>query len=496
MDILYHQEVSFKSVGKNYGWQHDNLTAVRTGPIFGGRTISAMGNRPQYHRDRDLLLASLLRDKRLPMFREQCFNLPAWAPAVPECIPATFQHQAQQLIMLGSTHQLFIERMRASIHLAADPCKAEQMLTAMEACPPRGALFSRTELDNAHPCGHARLCPWCHARSVQRLYGQLLAGPCTPERLAGKHLILLRFRVEVGQDIQASEVCQTRNDYRYELRRLANQIGIEGGVILHQATPWIPWYDRPEEKRKGFAHVFAMIGVVSSSDIDSVDRATSTFCDDQMLGGDYDLMMLPATTPQALRFLLYGTSHKFDPSEFGLLVKNPKAVLYGIQGAAALQPWFLLDERQAWSYLAAMQGTRLYDTFGNWRESQSDQKRCSRKRRAKSEDGNANRKDAFASKNYRKHRDAEARRRELAVIALPYFQKFKDVGGEHLGSPALRKMLSEAGHNISDRDARWLATNLPSMDTRTVREKALAVWTLHKARCQERLEQACVQTAE
>ncbi len=108
MDSLYHQEVSFKSVGKNYGWQLDNLTAVRTGPIFGGRTISAMGNRPGDHRDRDLLLASLLRDKRLPMFREQCFKLPAWAPAVPECIPATFQHQAQQLIMLGSTHQLRI----------------------------------------------------------------------------------------------------------------------------------------------------------------------------------------------------------------------------------------------------------------------------------------------------------------------------------------------------------------------------------------------------
>ena len=101
-----------------------------------------------------------------------------------------------------------------------------------------------------------------------------------------------------------------------------------------------------------------MIGVVSSSDIDSVDRATSTFCDDQMLGGDYDLMMLPATTPQALRYLLYGTSHKFDPSEFGLLVKNPKAVLYGIQGAAALQPWFLLDEQQAWSYAGGDAGNQ------------------------------------------------------------------------------------------------------------------------------------------
>ena len=173
MDILYHQEVHFKSVGNNSNWQLDNLTAVYKGPIFGGRTILAMGHRHQDHRDRDLLLASLLRDRRLRMFRKQCWTLPAWAPAVPENIPANFQHRAQALIVLGCTHQHLIEKMRATIDLAADPDKAEQMLKAMETCPPRGALFSRTDLDTAHPCGYARLCPWCHARSVQRLYGRL-----------------------------------------------------------------------------------------------------------------------------------------------------------------------------------------------------------------------------------------------------------------------------------------------------------------------------------
>jgi hypothetical protein len=496
MDNIQNLEVYYKPVGKNYGWQLDNLTTAHTGPIFGGRTISAMGNRPQDHRDRDLLLASLLRDKRLPMFREQCFNLPAWAPAVPECIPATFQHQAQQLTVLGSTHQHFIERMRASIHLAADPGKAEQMLKAMEACPPRGALFARTPLDTAHPCGHARLCPWCHARSVQRLYDQLQAGSCTAERLAGKHLILLRIRVEAGRELQASEVREAAKVYRYQLRRLANRIGIEGGAIIHQVTPWMPHYDRPSEKRKIFAHVFAMVGVVGRSDIDSVDRATSTFCDDQMLGGDYELMMLSATNPQALRFLLHGTSHKFDLSELGLLVKNPKTVLFGVQGAAALQPWFMFSEQQAWCYESAMQGTRLFDTFGSWRVAKAEQKSCPKQPLTKSEDLNELRQGACEGDNFHKQCVAKERRRELAVIALPLFQKFKDAGGKQLGSPALRKMLNEAGHNISDRDARWLAKNLPSMDKRTVREKAFAVWTLHKARCQERLEQACIQTAE
>lgn len=493
MDNIQNQEVHFKPVGKNNGWQLDNLTAARTGPIFGGRTISAMGNRPQDHRDRDLLLASLLRDRRLRMFREQCFNLPAWAPAVPECIPARFQHQAQQLIMLGSTHQYLIERMRASIHLAADRDKGERMLKAMQACPPRGALFARTPLDTAHPCGHARLCPWCHARSVQRLYKQLLAGPCTAERLAGKHLLALQVRADAGEDIQASEVRQARNDYRYELRRVARELGIEGGAILHQVTPWIPWYDRPEKKRKGFAHLFTMIGLVDSSGVETLDEAIEAACS----GEDYNTIRLPADTPHALRYLLFGSSRTFTIRDVDVVASDRKALHFGIPGAAALQPWFLFSEQQAWSYVAAMQGTRLYDTFGNWRESQADQKRCSRKRRAQSEDGNVNRQWAFKSENRRKQRDAKERRRQLAVIALPFFQKFKDAGGKHLGSPALRKMLSEAGHNISDRDARWLVKNLPSLDTRTVREKAFAGWTLHKARChQDRLEQVCVQTAD
>ena len=100
----------------------------RTGPIFGGRTISAMGNRPQDHMDRDLLLASLLRDRRLRMFRKQCVALPDWAPAVPDSIQENFQHRAQELIMLGSHQQHLIERMRETIGLAADRCQGEKML--------------------------------------------------------------------------------------------------------------------------------------------------------------------------------------------------------------------------------------------------------------------------------------------------------------------------------------------------------------------------------
>jgi hypothetical protein len=75
-------------------------------------------------------------------------------------------------------------------------------------------------------------------------------------------------------------------------------------------------------------------------------------------------------------------------------------------------------------------------------------------------------------------------------VALPHYQKLRDAGGKRLGSPALRKVLSEAGQVVSDRDARWLVKNLPAMDTRTAMEKFVA------KRKMDRKPQMDCQTAE
>lgn len=469
-----------------------NPAIYRTGPIFGGRTMIAMGNRPQDHMDRDLLLASLLRDRRLRMFRRLCLEMPVWAPAVPEGIPTNFQRRAQQLIMLGCMQQYLIEKMRDTIDYAADSCQAEQMLKAMEACPPRGALFARTNLDTGRACGYAKLCPWCHARSVQRLYRQLLAGPCTAERLAGKHLVLLRTQVDAGQELLPDEVRADRNEYRYTLRAVASDLGIAGGVILHQATPWVPWYNRREEKRKGFAHIFTLIGMVPSSATETLDNAISETCSEHFLDGRYDAAWLPGETPQALRYLLFGSSYKFDGYDLGLVADSYQSIRYGIQGAAALQPWFLFNEQQAWSYATAMQGVRLYDTFGNWRASQADRQQCSQIRRPKSEYGNEDRQMAFERKNTKRHNVAEARRRKLAEAVLPDYLKLKEAAGKDLGSPALRKALNDAGHAISDRDARWLAKHLPAMDNRS----PLEIFVEKRKRHLASRGQVCCQVAE
>ena len=211
---------------------------------------------------------------------------------------------------------------------------------------------------------------------------------------------------------------------------------------------------------------------------------------------DHNTIRLPADTPQSLRYLLFGSCYKFDSSDLDIVVNQPKNLVYGIQGAAALEPWFLFDEQQAWFYVAAMQRTRLYDTFGNWQHSQADRECCSRKRRAKSEDGNVNRSGAFEDENDRKHSIADRQTPTACGGSFASFQKFTDAGGEHLGSPALRKIVNEAGHNISDRDARWLAKNLASMDKRTVREKRFAAWRRCRARFRQDFFEQCVQSAQ
>ena len=440
--------------------------------------------------DRDLLLASLLRDRRLRMFRKQCLHMPDWAPAVPESVPANYHGRAQQLIILGSMQQNMIEKMHDTIRLAPDGQQGEKMLRAMEACLPRGALFTRTMADPGRACGHARLCPWCHARSVQRLYHQLLDGPCTPERLAGKHLVVLRTRVEGGEEVDAREVHRVRDDYRFKFRQVAFEIGIQGGVILHQVTPWIPRYDRKEDRRRVFAHVFTMIGVVDSSTIATVAGGIERAWSDAMLGY-CESTMLPAEMPHALRYLLFGTSYKFDGSELDIVVNDPRNLIRGIQGAAALEPWFLFTPRQVWTYAAAMQGTRLFDTFGNWRMSQAEHKQCSRKRRAKSEFGDEDRRMAFESANRQRRDHANDRRRQLVAVALPQYQMFRDAGGKGLGSPALRKLLNDAGHTVSDRDARWLAKNLLAMDTPSGLEKVVT-----KRRRDRESGRTCCQVAQ
>jgi len=184
-----------------------------------------MGSRPQDYRERDLLLASSLRDFRTRLFRRYCHQPPQWVPELPRDWPKQFWRQANQLSILGLMQQELLCRMRTSVDFSADPEQSSTMLDAMDDCMPRGALFERlNDKDFGRSCGYAKLCPWCHARSAQKLYRKLTAGVCSPENLKGKKLVLARvcYRNSIRSSfLDRREVRKTREFYREQARGIS-----------------------------------------------------------------------------------------------------------------------------------------------------------------------------------------------------------------------------------------------------------------------------------
>ena len=438
-----------------------------------------MGVRPQDHRERDLLLGSLLRDHRLPMFRTQCHELPSWAPQVPERWPRKTLRQAQQLIMLGAHQQSFIAELRNRVSQSLDPEKVSKMLDVMDACLPRGALFSRKDAtDPRRHCGYARLCPWCHARSVQGLYHRLLAGPCAPEKLVGKRLVMLRVfddsKRPFGREAQQGDQeiietfgdheevllpssCQgTRDLWREELKIIARELQMEGAVFIHQISPIRIYGSHDKSYDNGFRHELVLLGTVPLPV--SLSR---TLAEMNWNYAELEWATIPADTPDALRYMLFGTCYKFRTELVGITVNDEK-YRFGLQGAARLQPWFLFSPTQALSYLAATQGMRVYDTLGSWRRSPEARSRIPLTRQASLDPqyGNDRRERAFRNENAEREAQALERRKGLLALASPLYKTLRASLGRAPGSPALRQAMIDAGSGVSNRDARWLVKEL------------------------------------
>ncbi|MEI8376228.1 MAG: hypothetical protein WCJ35_25690 [Planctomycetota bacterium] len=369
--------------------------------------------------------------------------------------------------------------MRTSVDFSADPEQSSTMLDAMDDCMPRGALFERlNDKDFGRSCGYAKLCPWCHARSVQKLYRKLTAGVCSPENLKGKKLVLARvcYRNSIRSPfLDRREVRKTREFYREQARGIADDLGLDGGAIFYQFGPMREYGVRNIITNNTFSPEVTMIGESSNLSLSLESYEYS----------GYDLLCLPADTHQALRYLLFGTSYKYPVDRIeGLKIMSrcfdkghvPRFTKYGIPGAASLQPWFLFNETQAWSYLQATAGTRLYDTFGTWRgnpqgnpgtKDRETETRITTDRETVAritEDRDPERVShamAFRHANNERMFDASNRRVGLMRKAETVFRNLKSKMGRNPGSKAIQTAMSVAGHAISDRDSRWLVKQLP-----------------------------------
>ena len=432
------------------------LTEAERSNVFGGRSIGTMGNRPQDHRERDLLFGSLLRDVRTRKFRDYAPRLPAWAPSLPKGWPKEFIQQGQQLIMLGLSQQTFLSKLRRSIEHSENEDRATRMLDAMEECVPIGALFDRRdEGDHTRHCGYSKVCPWCHTRNVERIYRRLVAGPCSVARLEGKSLVLVRLSgcnpiCGGASSLDRTEVQSIRESGRQSAKSVVKDLGLDGGIVFYQFGPKRVYGTRGKVVDNAFGYESTMIGESKSITPDRVRQYEDS---------GYDVLLVPAETPHTLRYFLFGTSHKFPVGRIeGLTATGTWFTKYGIPGAASLQPWFLFNETQAWSYLAATAGTRLCDAFGTWRKNgQPPQRR-------KGEECDCERlprKQALRNTNNERHYDAANRRVGLMPKAEQVFRRLRSEMGRNPGSTALRAGLADAGLAVSDRDSRWLAKQMP-----------------------------------
>jgi hypothetical protein len=174
---------------------------------------------------------------------------------------------------------------------------------------------------------------------------------------------------------------------------------------------------------------------------------------------------LPTSYPSALRLLLAGSSlshgigYQLEESQHKPM-QMKKA--HGLHGAFALQPTFMFDDVQWWSYCNRMRRKKLYQSFGTWTE-------LLRTTRVKEESlfQCESQTRGLVKANAVKQCDVRRRREELYEQILPLWQQLTtDQGTKGKGRPSVRepllKICNEQSLLCSDRDLRYLCQRLSS----------------------------------
>lgn len=174
-----------------------------------------VGNRPVDHLGRDVLLGSLMRDRRSKAFRSISRKPFDWAEARVAHLPAERRAAAVQLTTLDLLHRGLLGRLWGRI----DPTAGLEVLgevgrrigaradtpigtlIRLNSCRPAGAKYCRVDdfMEEDFTCGRTAICPWCHSRAVVALHERLVAGPCSPETLTGKHIVRYNLRATAEQ---------------------------------------------------------------------------------------------------------------------------------------------------------------------------------------------------------------------------------------------------------------------------------------------------------
>jgi hypothetical protein len=383
---------------------------------------------------------------------------------------------------------------------------ARQDVEAALELPPYGVevVHARHGGRPAPGCNLARLCPWCHARKVARLYETLSRGP-----LRRREVLYLFFGkgvpfAERWRGVDGSYAAADWQDYQGGLVRghwgryfgrdrerlahtrrvlvelllgLAGELGLGDGLWTHQLGS-----AQLESGHRTFLHDLALIAEVDAATIDRMPRDSEGRGFWGGLNGaalpaadaalEVFWLPLPLDRPAALRVALAGSSVKYAASGLELpegLLGTQEGQRTGIPGALSWQPTFLFDDRMWFAYAEAVRSVPLYQPFGTWRRSMAaaaadlrssaDRKfgkaQARRFARARQQRGNR-----------RRGREIRDRRAELLRVAREVWPQVMAEASSGRGRPGHRmrlvELLNERGLTPSQRDLRWLMEKLRS----------------------------------
>jgi hypothetical protein len=450
--------------------------------------VEAVGARPVDHMARDLMHGALLRDHRARWFQGLARRPPEWLLREVAHLPAGQRAQAGQHLALRLMHgrQLYHVSQAAALR-GASPADLDDLADLLD-CRPYGVLVGwEGAAQRAHDftCRDFRACPWCLARRAVALHDRLRRGPCRPRIGAGKHLLLARIELIIGNADDGDEsllpdrdVEQVRRGWGGRLREWAKGCGAVGGVLVHQVGP-----HRAPDRNHGVLHDLAVLAEVPTATAEQrsrLERATGIgsggrpcFDDDDFSPDDGPVWIraaaMPADHRQALRYLWAGTDAGFDLARGGIAVNgDPAGTTWGLDGAIRLQPWFLFEPTPWSCYRRAMRKRHLAVPFGTWKgalprrwspdDMLADPFLSAQKRAAGARIRARNR--PLLDRNARVAEVAIEDRERVLEPARSAYAGLLERSRRPVGRGHLREAMAGAGHPIPERMARDLIERL------------------------------------
>jgi len=349
------------------GWEQ----AVRS---LASWRITAVGTRPLDYAARDLIVGSLLRDRRMWPLHKLSAEPEYWIYERTNDLPEELQHIARQVLIVQFLHALRLYRFHELAAHEEDDYTVK-VIERLRNCVPYGVLVQPTNgvrEPRARTCNRPRQCPFCFARNVVGLYKRF--EPSTwnhPERywVLGRLTISDETLPDIPDLSNHGESCATiRRVLTGILARQARALGATGGISTFLMGPdqYAKWDngELSDEPSFGFAYHASVLATVQQRTValDALIESNPEPLYEQcppLRSGDEEIQaewkIRSATDPTALRLMLFGTGPACR-----------KAIDDGGDcGAFFLPSWPLSSYDQWRRHLVQANGLRMHARWGS-----------------------------------------------------------------------------------------------------------------------------------